>query len=299
MPLLHETIELGSGQSFRLLQWRENLREVDSILSPGNRTRIRGAGDRWHYHPEIELAVIQTGSGTRFVGDHIGGFDGLDVVLIGSNVPHFWRAARGSSGYAVQWRTDSTESVWKSPECSALHLLWRQSMHGLQFSGVAARDALRLVQRAANAEGLERLAMLFHLLHRLHQAPSNECKKLSHRPFDLRGAGTHQPAIERVVRHVLRHFREVIPLCEVLRIASMSKATFARQFRRHAGRSFSAFVNQVRLDNATRELTEADSSISEAAFASGFNSLSYFNRTFRHAHKCSPKEYRRRAGSDR
>ena len=80
-----------------------------------------------------------------------------------------------------------------------------------------------------------------------------------------------------------------------LRIAGMSKATFARQFRRHAGKPFSAFVNQVRLDAACRELVATNTSVSEAAFASGFNSLSYFNRSFRQAHKCSPKEYRRKA----
>ena len=26
----------------------------------------------WHYHPEIEIMYILEGTGTRFVGDHIG-----------------------------------------------------------------------------------------------------------------------------------------------------------------------------------------------------------------------------------
>jgi AraC-like DNA-binding protein len=147
----------------------------------------------------------------------------------------------------------------------------------------------------ARREGCARLAILFELLHKLAAAPRLECRKLSQRPFDLSGVYAHQPAIERVIRHILQRFRESIPLSEVLRLAGMSKATFARQFRRHAGRPFSAFVNQVRLDHACRELVGSGMSVSEAAFASGFNSLSYFNRAFRNAHKCSPKEYRRKA----
>jgi AraC-like DNA-binding protein len=295
MPVQHESIQLEAGQSFRLLHWKDNLREVDSLIGPEQRVRIHGAGDRWHHHREMELTLVHRGSGTRFVGDHIGPFESLDVVLIGASVPHFWKGLRGSSGYAVQWRFEREHALWSFPESVALRGLWERSAHGLRFTGSSAEKALSLVQGMARREGCARLAMLFELLDRLATAPRRECHKLSQRPFDLSGAHAHQPAIERVIRHILQHFREPIALAQVLRLAGMSKATFARQFRRHAGRPFSAFVNQVRLDHACRELVGSGVSISEAAFASGFNSLSYFNRAFRSAHHCSPKEYRRRA----
>ncbi|OAI56629.1 hypothetical protein AYO49_03900 [Verrucomicrobiaceae bacterium SCGC AG-212-N21] len=295
MPMQHEAIQLEAGQSFRLLHWKDNLREVDSLIGPEERVRIHGAGDRWHHHREMELTVVQRGSGTRFVGDHIGPFESLDVVLIGANVPHFWKGMRKSSGYAVQWRFEREHALWSFPESGALRVLWERAAHGLRFTGATADRALALVQSMARREGCGRLAMLFELLDKLATAPRRECQKLSQRPFDLSGAHAHQPAIERVIRYILQHFREPIALAEVLRLAGMSKATFARQFRRHAGRPFSAFVNQVRLDHACRELVGSGMSVSEAAFASGFNSLSYFNRAFRSAHRCSPKEYRRKA----
>ena len=295
MPLQHEAIELDSRQSFRLLHWKDNLREVDSLIGPDQRMRIHGAGDRWHHHPEMELTLVQRGSGTRFVGDHIGPFESLDVVLIGANVPHFWQGLRRSSGYAVQWRFEREHALWRFPETTALNALWAVAPHGLRFSGSTAGNALALVQDMSRREGCARLALLFELLDKLARAPKRECHKLSQRPFDLSAVHAHQPAIERVIRHILQRFQEPIPLNQVLRLAGMSKATFARQFRRHAGRPFSAFVNQVRLDHACRELVGSGMSVSEAAFASGFNSLSYFNRAFRRAHKCSPKEYRKKA----
>lgn len=46
---------------------------------------------RWHFHPEIELIRIHRGSGTQFMGDHIKRFSVGDIVLVGSNLPHFWR----------------------------------------------------------------------------------------------------------------------------------------------------------------------------------------------------------------
>lgn len=295
MPLQHEAIELDSRQSFRVLHWKDNLREVDSLIGPSKRVRIHGAGDRWHFHPEMELTIIERGNGTRFVGDHIGPFESVDVVLIGANVPHFWKGLRGSAGYALQWRFDDGHGLWQFPEMAALHDLWKLSSHGLRYTGQTAVEAITLVRRMAQRGGCSRLAVLFELFETLLQAPKRECIRLSKRPFDLSGVHIHQPAIERVIRHILQRFREPIPLSQVLRLAGMSKATFARQFRRHAGRPFTAFVNQVRLDAACRELVGTHCSVSEAAFASGFNSLSYFNRTFRSAHKCSPKDYRRRA----
>ena len=297
MPLQHEAIELDSRQSFRLLHWKDNLREVDSLIGPEQRVRIHGAGDRWHHHREMELTLVQRGSGTRFVGDHIGPFESLDVVLIGANVPHFWKGLRRSSGYAVQWRFERDHALWRFPETKGLDALWGLSARGLRFTGSTAGRALSLVEKMAGQEGCARLALFFELLDTLAAAPKRERRELSRRPFDLSGVHAHQPAIERVIRHILQHFHEPIPLSQVLRLAGMSKATFSRQFRRHAGRPFSAFVNQVRLDHACRELVGSGASVSESAFASGFNSLSYFNRTFRNAHKCSPKEYRRRARS--
>ena len=45
----------------------------------------------WHYHPEIEIMCIEKGWGTRFVGDHIGGYEEGDVCMRGPQLPHEWR----------------------------------------------------------------------------------------------------------------------------------------------------------------------------------------------------------------
>ena len=42
----------------------------------------------WHFHPEYELTYIVAQNGTRRVGNHVGNFEGSDLVFIGSNIPH-------------------------------------------------------------------------------------------------------------------------------------------------------------------------------------------------------------------
>ena len=295
MSLQREAIKLDARESFRLLHWQDNLREVESIVGPERRVRIPGAGDRWHYHPEMELTILLRGGGTRFVGDHIGPFDSPDVVLIGPDVPHFWKVQRRSTGYALQWKFDDEHPIWQFPEAASLKELWEHSAFGLRFAGASAEEAQALVERMANATGLERLTLLLQLLLCLSQAPQNESLRLSRQPFDLSSVHVHQPSIERVIRHVLKHYREPIRLEDALKLAAMSRATFARQFLKHAGRTFSAFVNQVRLDATSRELVSSDASVSDVAFANGFNSLSYFNRAFLRSKKCSPRSFRQRA----
>ena len=42
----------------------------------------------WHFHPEYELVYIENADGPRHVGEHISQYEGSDLVLIGSNIPH-------------------------------------------------------------------------------------------------------------------------------------------------------------------------------------------------------------------
>jgi hypothetical protein len=46
----------------------------------------------WHFHPENEIMLVIDGTGMRFVGDSLERFKSGDLVLYGSNIPHFYRS---------------------------------------------------------------------------------------------------------------------------------------------------------------------------------------------------------------
>jgi transcriptional regulator GlxA family with amidase domain len=87
---------------------------------------------------------------------------------------------------------------------------------------------------------------------------------------------------------VLKRYAEQHPLDEVLHLAGMSKASFAREFRRYTGCTFTDFLNRVRLDHARRLLLSSAESIASIAYAAGFNNLSHFNRFYRRAYGRPP-----------
>jgi len=290
---VRERIPLRGGHSFRLLRWDESLSDVQLVLSPWNRLRVRGEGTHWHYHQAIELIHFETGGGTRFVGDHIASFVAGDVVLLGSNVPHTWQVHGRSSGWAVQWYFPPEHPFWGFPETQGLAAHFAEAGRGIRYHGAAATRIAALFPEMARAEAAGRLGVLMQLLAATAGAGSRERELLSSRRLSPSGESGHQDAVRVAVRYLLANFREEVRLEQLLSATGLSKSTFSRRFRRHAGRTVSEFLQEVRLEAACRDLVGTTRSIGEIAHASGFSEISFFNRLFRRARGCTPGAFRR------
>ena len=294
MSLIREQIKLAAGQSFRLLRWQRNLRDVEWLLSPRRSERFGGEGAHWHYHEACELTFFTTGEGTRFVGDQIQPFHGGDLVLLGENLPHYWHTHGLSSGWSIQWHFPADHPFWSLPESRAIEPLLRSAARGVQFRAPTAAIVAPLFPQLAAADGLDRLALVLRVLAVAANAPPRERSFISADAFALAVESRHQVAMRDAIRFLLANFRGAIRLSDVLAAAHMSKPTFARQFKKHSGRTLGEFLQQVRLDAACRELAESDRPVTEVALGCGFTQISFFNRLFRRARHCSPTDYRHR-----
>ncbi|MCZ7644534.1 MAG: AraC family transcriptional regulator [Planctomycetota bacterium] len=99
--------------------------------------------------------------------------------------------------------------------------------------------------------------------------------------------------MDRVCRYLTAGFLGELSQPEAARLANLSVPAFSRFFRRSTGKSFTRYVNELRIGHACRMLIETDKSVSEIAFASGFQNLSNFNRRFRELKRAGPREFRR------
>jgi len=287
-----EQIQIPSGHSFRVLRWSRSLREVECVLGPDQAERITGEGTHWHFHVEMELTLFTSGEGTRFVGDHIGSFSPGDLVLLGASLPHYWHTRGNSGGLSVQWHFPLGHAFWAFPETLPLMDLFRDAGRGLRLSGQTALQVAAWMQELTQVEGMEQLALLLRILSRIAKASGEDHSPLSVRSFSLTVESHYQKAIAKAVRHLAAHFRDEVRLEDVLKLTHLSRPTFARQFKKHSGRTFSEFLNRLRLQAACRELRETDHSVLEIALRCGFTQVSFFNRLFRRLMKCSPMVYR-------
>jgi AraC-like DNA-binding protein len=292
MPSSREDIRLGAGQTFRLLRWERSVSRVEEVLAPGRVAPMRGHGDHWHYHSEMELTLIQRGAGTRFVADQIELFESGDLVLIGSNVPHYWHLRGVSSGLSLQWDFPLEHGIWGFGETAPLRALAEHARRGLHIRGAAVATIRQRMEALAGCTGLARLAVFLQVLAGLADASARDVRPLAAQPFSLSGTLDQQEAMRRAVSYIIAQYREPVRLPELLELTGMSRATFARQFPRHAGKSFSTFVNQVRLQAVCRALRDTAEPVSAIAFNHGFNQLSFFNRLFLREFGLSPTAYR-------
>jgi AraC-like DNA-binding protein/quercetin dioxygenase-like cupin family protein len=77
----------------------------------------------------------------------------------------------------------------------------------------------------------------------------------------------------------------------------MTTTSLCRAFKRHTGRTLVEYVHQRRIERAMMLLGQGDHSVAEAALASGFQDISYFNRVFRRLSGCCPRDWLKRTGS--
>jgi AraC-like DNA-binding protein/mannose-6-phosphate isomerase-like protein (cupin superfamily) len=295
MSIIRERIHLPTGQSFRLLHWTENLHDVEVVVSPTKRVRLDGEGNHWHYHEAFELTYFESGEGTRFVGDRIQPFHRGDLVLLGSNLPHYWHARGRSSGWSLQWHLPPAHHFWAFPETKMLAEHFASAARGIQFMGGTAERLCAEMRSLAVSEGLAQLGLVFRIFALAATAPEGERTFISANSFSLSAVSLHQSAMQAAIGYLLANFNKDIRLANLLEVTRMSRPTFSRQFRIHSGKTLGQFLQQIRLDAACRQLAETDCPIIDVALGSGFSQVSFFNRVFRRTFKCSPTDYRRRS----
>ena len=87
------------------------------------------------------------------------------------------------------------------------------------------------------------------------------------------------------------HFTEDISLHTLAEALHVSHYYISHIFNENLRIGFRDYINSLRIEKACELLKGSDSSITDIAFAVGFNSIRTFNRSFRKAVKLSPSQY--------
>jgi AraC-like DNA-binding protein len=106
------------------------------------------------------------------------------------------------------------------------------------------------------------------------------------------GNGAEPVRIWKARSFIHAHSSEELSLWKVAKAANTSANYFSEKFKEATGMNFVRYVARARFEKAAALLREADLRVSEIAFATGFQSLSQFNRVFKKFSGKSPTEFR-------
>lgn len=252
----------------------------------------------WHSHPEFELALVVRGHGRRYVGDSLEPFSEGDFCLLGSNLPHSWYtdAADGSvSSRVIQFPADAFPKLFSTaPEFRSIKRLLHRAGHGLSVSGKTRATVTRIMLEMYDYPRWtwRHLHSVLEILGTL--ADSNDCQPLSTTLPPISAGENGGKPIETIFALLHRPPAEIPSQAVAARSIGLSPQSFSRFFSRTVGRTYAAYVNQIRLIAACRDLIETDQSITDIAFSSGFTNLSNFNRRFLSGKGVSPRQFRTR-----
>lgn len=95
--------------------------------------------------------------------------------------------------------------------------------------------------------------------------------------------------VKKIISHIQENLSQPLSLEAIARSVNISKYHLCREFKELTGITIFSFINNARCAEAQSLITKG-SSVSEAAFAVGFENLSYFARKFKETMGYLPSE---------
>ncbi len=260
-------------------------------------TRVKSDFDfPLHYHEELELNFVHNAKGARrMVGDHIGEIDDIELVLVGSNLPHVWQTHKTKSKkiteVTIQFHKDLfDEKFLRRNQLSFIRTMLERSAKGIQFSKSTAQQVMPRLLQLGQKQGFDSVLELISILHDL--SVSRNMHTLSDSTFSNAELSYNSRRIDKALEHMHQNFHRNITLSEVSRLVNMTDVSFSRFFKAKTGINFIDSLLELRLGQASRLLIDTSDSVSEIAYDCGFNNISNFNRLFKKKKGCTPKEFR-------
>lgn len=252
-----------------------------------------------HRHKTVELNFVQHGKGVhRIVRDSREVIGEYDLSLIGENVEHVWEQGECSSTdvreITVHFSADLFDGNFiGKKQFASIRKMLENSRHGLVWGMDTIMEVYSLLNALASEQnGFEQFLLFQKMLHILSISPSRQLT-FSPEPKAVSPVNKDNDPIALVAEYLKDHYTsEEVNLTYLSRLAGMSPTALSRVFKQKKGITLSAYLIDLKLQNAARRLIDTDEKVADICKSCGFNNLSNFNRTFKARKGKTPKDYR-------
>ncbi len=303
MTLYLRIIYPNSDYQLKYVNMRPRLEKIPSATSSSISVK-REVGPYMdyplHYHPEFEMIYVEKSYGVRLMGNHIGNFSEGDLMFISPNLPHVWknddvfyenRKNYRVDVYVIHFSEDAlTANFFNLPEFVNLKKLFALGQQGLLIEGDEERKKISsLVKKVYYNSGIERIVFFLKALDALTRA--KDYSLLSSAGYTNRSNLADADRINKVMGYLLENYHRDANLDEVAGLVGLNKSSFCRFFKARTNKTFSQFLNEIRVVHACKLLLKGNRKIFEVCYETGYNNISHFNRQFKLITGLTAKEY--------
>lgn len=247
---------------------------------------------KWHYHPEYELTYIVKGSGYRIVGNSYEQYSDGDLVLLGSNLPHTWTSKPdntfASEAIVIQFSSEFITPFLVLHESNQIKQLLEHSDRGLRI----AVDEMLVsnIMELPEIQGMDRVLKLIWIL---EEITKRQCDYIAPNTFHNVVSKKNEFRINKACTFLQNNFNQKISLKQVADLIYLTESNFCKFFKKATGKTYSDYLNELRINEACRMLVQTEQTINEISYACGFETLSYFNRVFLFKKAITPSTFRK------
>lgn len=253
-----------------------------------------------HFHSEYEIIYIKEGTGTRFLGNNIAEYQAGDILLIGSNLPHFFKSDAiyhsGNTdlrvkGTIIQFEKDFMYyAINHYPHFTKIKKLLYESQRGIHFTSACLPKLESLIEELPLETGLNQLMLFLEILKEMSETDNRQIISTT----DFVNETIYDTArIDKIISFLNKNYTRNISLEEIASFAAMNTSAFCRYFKSKTGKSFKNYILDMRIGYACKLLLMEDISISQLSSQCGFDTISHFNKTFKKNMGYVPSQYRK------
>lgn len=255
----------------------------------------------FHFHQECQLVYVVESAGRRIIGDNVEYFDSGEMIFVGSGTPHVWHNEQKYFEGTEKLQARSL-ALYISPDQLLEHLApfmnvtavknWlKKAQRGIQFQGKAKAEILALMQNMLHEGELQKTISFMTLLQKMMDTKSY--RLLAGSNYVNLYNDKDQSRMNDIFQYIFRHFRRDIPLSEIAAVAGINVHSFCRFFKSRTQKSFTHFVNELRIGYACRLLQEKEISMAELSDKCGYRNITHFNRFFKRLKGKTPRDYKK------
>jgi AraC-like DNA-binding protein len=255
-----------------------------------------------HFHlNHYELSYVTGSAGILIIGDRMVEFGGKTLALIPPRIPHTWISFK--SGDLNQKENYRYITLQFSFEFFTRGLLLRKEMSNIRKLLVAAERILFIpdfqddsiindmfsLKLESDFKTYIKILEIFNRLGSIVQF-----SQLLGSRYDYRGNAKDKSKFEKVFKYLLENYTRRIKVSEPAGILGLNDTAFSHYFKKRTGKSFTDYINELRLLEADALIRLTSKKISEICAECGFNNLSNFNRIYKNRIGETPADRRRK-----